>query len=151
MEWAVNAEFSMNRGLHEGEKDFFLTQAQWEYACRSGGKAEKYAGGDDVGSVAWYLWDNAGEKTHPVATKAPNGLDLHDMSGNVWEWCEDVYDSSAYGKNATRDPVMTSGGSGRVTRGGLIILANSVRCTYRHRGSPDFRDSFLGLRLLRPR
>jgi len=58
------------------------TEAEWEYAARSGGKKERYAGGDDIDSVAWYE-DNSGGSTHPVGKKAPNGLGIHDMSGNV--------------------------------------------------------------------
>jgi formylglycine-generating enzyme required for sulfatase activity len=66
------------------------TEAEWEYAARSGGKDEKYAGGDGVERVAWYRSNSRG-KTHPVGTKAPNCLGLYDMSGNVWEWCQDWY------------------------------------------------------------
>ena len=71
-------------------KNFRLpTEAEWEYAAR-GGKSGgyKYAGSDDVGSVAWY-YDNSSSKTHTVKTKSPNELGLYDMSGNVWEWCQD--------------------------------------------------------------
>ena len=66
------------------------TEAEWEYAARSGGKPEKYAGGSNVDIVAWYSRNSDGH-THPVGTKAPNGLDIYDMSGNVWELCEDIY------------------------------------------------------------
>ena len=70
-------------------------EAEWEYAARSGGQQEMYAGSDNVDRVAWCI-DNSGRSTHPVGTKAPNGLGIYDMSGNVWELCEDafIYDPS---------------------------------------------------------
>jgi formylglycine-generating enzyme required for sulfatase activity len=66
------------------------TEAEWEYAARSGGKKEKYSGSDDIDSVGWY-GNNSGYSTHPVGSKKPNGLGLYDMIGNVSEWCQDWY------------------------------------------------------------
>jgi len=79
------------------------TEAEWEYAARGGNKSigDKYAGGDNLGSVAWYE-DNSGGTTHNVGTKSPNELGLYDMSGNVWEWCQDWYDS--YSSSAQTNP-----------------------------------------------
>lgn len=70
------------------------TEAEWEIAARGGNESMgyKYAGGNDINEVAWYR-GNSSSKTHPVATKAPNELGLYDMSGNVFEWCSDWYDS----------------------------------------------------------
>ena len=127
------------------------TEAEWEYACRSGGKGERYSGGSDVDRVAWYD-SNSGNSTHAVGTKASNGLNIYDMSGNVWEWCEDVYDERAYSKHNRNNPVVTSGGSVRVDRGGgWYFNPGGVRCANRGGYAPGDRFKFLGFRLLRER
>jgi len=91
--------------LSKGAYEFRLpSEAEWEYACRSGGKPQKYAGGSDLDQVAWYH-GNSNRSTHAVATKAPNGLSLFDMNGNVNEWCEDVYRAWAYGKHKRNNPI----------------------------------------------
>ncbi|MDM8548475.1 SUMF1/EgtB/PvdO family nonheme iron enzyme [Desulfobacterales bacterium HSG2] len=92
------------------------TEAEWEYACRSGGKPEKYSGGSDADSVAWHL-TNSEKSTHSVGAKSPNGLGLYDMSGNVWEWCEDIYAKNAYNKHERDNPLHTRG-TCHVIRGG---------------------------------
>ncbi|MFZ7111220.1 MAG: formylglycine-generating enzyme family protein [Desulfatiglandales bacterium] len=124
------------------------TEAQWEYAARSGGREERYAGGGDVDAVAWYE-DNAGESTRPVGLKAPNGLGLHDMSGNVWEWCQDNFQSDAYRRHHPQNPVFTGKGPDRVIRGGSWNLdAWSVRCARRFSFREDFLAPGLGFRLV---
>ncbi|MGD9036179.1 MAG: formylglycine-generating enzyme family protein [Syntrophobacterales bacterium] len=80
------------------------TEAEWEYACRSGGKPEKYAGGSDLDQVAWYR-GNSNRSTHAVATKAPNGFGLFDMNGNVHEWCADSYNGHAYRTHKRDNPL----------------------------------------------
>lgn len=129
-------------------KQFRLpTEAEWEYAARGGRKSRgyKYAGSNDIGSVAWY-WDNSGNGTHPVATKQANELGVYDMSGNVWEWCSDWYGD--YQSSSQSDPQGPSSGSNRVRRGGgYYFIAMSCRVSYRSFNSPGYRGGDLGLRL----
>lgn len=93
------------------------TEAEWEYAAKGGLHSERllYSGSNDVDSVAWY-YDNSSEKIHKVGMKRPNALGIYDMSGNVWEWCEDWY--SRYNINFQNNPQGPKDGEGRVTRGG---------------------------------
>jgi formylglycine-generating enzyme required for sulfatase activity len=125
------------------------TEAEWEYAARSGGREEKYAGGDQPDSLAWF-GENSDGKTHPVGLKKPNGLALYDMSGNVWEWCQDVFDENAYTGNARKNPVTAGNGPDRVIRGGSFNLDDwSVRCARRFGFAADFSGPGLGFRLVR--
>ncbi len=131
------------------------TEAEWEFAARGGNSSQgyKYAGSNTIGDVAWY-YDNScalGSSspdygTHPVATKSPNELGLYDMSGNVWEWCQDWYGS--YSSSAQTDPVGPSTGSGRVLCGGSWAYdARSCRVSSRHPYDPSSTDGNRGLRL----
>ena len=123
------------------------TEAEWEYAARSGGKREKYSGGsDDVGQVAWYLWNAEGP--HPVGTRAPNGLGLHDMTGNVWEWTADWYGEAYYAASPRQSPTGPATGDRRVVRGGSYANeAFDVRACYRNFLPPDHRSGSKGFRL----
>ena len=137
--------------LNKNRYQFRLpTEAEWEYACRSGGKPETYSGGSlMIDRVAWY-GQNSGGGTHRVGTKAPNGLGLYDMSGNVWEWCEDVYTDDVYSKHSRNNPVNTKGGSGRVDRGGSWDFdARYCRSAYRYGDTPGYRYFNLGFRFAR--
>ena len=102
------------------------TEAEWEYAARSGGKAERYAGGNDLDAVAWYdatvqalpraLTD---PMFQPVGQRAPNGLGLYDMSGNVYELTSDWFEPGYYAKGPPRmNPTGPASGTARVKRGG---------------------------------
>ncbi|UCF95069.1 MAG: SUMF1/EgtB/PvdO family nonheme iron enzyme [Desulfobacterales bacterium] len=124
------------------------SEAEWEYAARSGGKKERYAGGDEAHPVAWFE-ENSGSTTHPVGTKIPNGLGLFDMSGNVWEWCRDTFRADAYEFHPQADPVCSGNGPDRVIRGGGWNLdAWSARCARRFSYPADFFGSALGFRLV---
>jgi len=123
-------------------------EAEWEYAAK-GGENHTYSGSDNVDSVAWY-GSNSGNKTHRVGTKQANGFGLYDMSGNVWEWVEDVYNKNAYSKHQRNNPIYTGKGSYRVLRGGSWnFSAGLVRSADRSAWGPGNRDYYLGFRVLR--
>jgi sulfatase modifying factor 1 len=109
------------------------TDAEWEWAAKGGRSAQGYtfAGSNDLNAVGWYS-DNSGGVTHPIGKKAANDLGLHDMSGNVWEWCWDV------------------NGTYRRMRGGCFSGPANF-CAVNHRGldDPDYRGPDCGLRLAR--
>jgi formylglycine-generating enzyme required for sulfatase activity len=125
------------------------TEAEWEYAARSGRKKEKYAGGNNLDDFAWYS-KNSNRATHPVGEKMPNGLGLYDMSGNVYEWCEDIYFKNAYIKHNKKNPVYLESNSGsRVLRGGAWNGdAGYCRAAGRRWGVPSRRNSVIGFRLV---
>jgi len=97
------------------------TEAEWEYAARSGGRDDRKWSGinseSEIGDYCWYYL-NSGDKVHPVGTKQPNGLRIYDMSGNVWEWCWDLYASDYYSNSPSDNPKGPASGSNRVIRGG---------------------------------
>jgi formylglycine-generating enzyme required for sulfatase activity len=131
------------------------TEAQWEYAAKGGNGSPGnyiYAGSNDSDEVAWYPYDNSGYETHEVGKKAPNGLGLYDMSGNVWEWCWDWYDY--YSDKTQTNPTVPASpvsGAGRVLRGGSWFhSAECLRSVFRNAYDPNNRDHCSGFRLVRP-
>ena len=123
------------------------TEAEWEFAARSGGKNEKYSGGDDADSVAWY-WNNSNETTHPVGQKEANELGIYDMSGNVWEWCLDRYDENYYNISHQNNPQGPDNGSTYVLRGGgWKNYPKDTRTTNRSQHKSYYRYYNLGFRL----
>ena len=125
------------------------TEAEWEFAARGGNKSNNYtySGSDNIDEVAWYS-SNSKYTTHDVATKAPNELGIYDMSGNVWEWCQDWYDSSYYKNAPSTNPTGPTKGSDRVLRGGSWNI-NAIYCrsAFRDIITPSGTINFLGLRL----
>ncbi|MFC7274757.1 formylglycine-generating enzyme family protein [Paractinoplanes rhizophilus] len=109
------------------------TEAEWEHACRAGTTRPRYG---ELGEIAWYR-ENSGERVHPVGGKRPNAWGLHDMLGNVWDWCWDLYDPEVYG-------------SYRVLRGGGWFDEHwSCRAGVRRRSHPSLRIDDVGFRLAR--
>ncbi|MGM9809841.1 MAG: formylglycine-generating enzyme family protein [Paludibacteraceae bacterium] len=132
-----------------GSKRFALpTEAQWEFAARGGNKSRnyKYAGSNNLSEVGWYD-NNSDNKTHLVGQKHPNELGLYDMSGNVWEWCQDWY--GPYSHTVQTNPQGTSSGMYHVCGGGSWCHVSS-RCRVSYRGNydPSFHSSSIGLRLM---
>ena len=124
------------------------TEAEWEYAARGGNKSRgyQYSGSNNLSDVAWYS-DNSGSKTHAVGIKQPNELGIYDMSGNVWEWCQDWYGN--YSSSFQTNPTGANSGSGRVCRGGSWYnTARNCRSSCRYYDTPDNRYYALGLRLV---
>lgn len=126
------------------------TEAEWEYAARSGGKNEKWAGTNSLGDVLDYAWvyTNSSLELHPVGQKKPNGLGLYDMSGDAWEWIADRYDLGYYVKSPKRDPQGPATGELRCARGGYWgDLPRAVRLSRRIGIKPDTRADGYGFRL----
>ena len=145
-----------------GKRFRLPTEAEWEYAARGGSKASyqtKYAGSNALGEVAWYR-DNSdvnysggiefeGRKlgTHTVGTKKPNALGIYDMSGNVWEWCNDWYGD--YSRGGITNPKGAATGSFRVIRGGSWHSnGRSTRVSARDSNNPSSGIINLGIRLV---
>ena len=122
------------------------TEAEWEYAARGGKYSHDYvySGGNDLDVVAWYR-NNGDVQTHAVAQKLPNELGLYDMSGNVYEWCQDWYDS--YSSEAQTNPTGPTSGTKRVMRGGNVGDTSSCRVSFRASNTPSSKANGLGLRL----
>ena len=145
--WVDCQEFITRLNQLTGKTFRLPTEAEWEYAARGGNKSQgyRYAGSNDMLSVAWCS-DNSENTTHPVATKAPNELGLHDMTGNVWEWCNDWY------ARYTADPQVNPAGPDtayhRVLRGGCWNGGDIYnRISYRDNFTPTGSNSSGGLRL----
>jgi formylglycine-generating enzyme required for sulfatase activity len=125
------------------------TEAEWEYACRAGTQT-RWSVGDDEARLADHAWydANAEGNPHPVGQKLPNPWGLHDMHGNVWEWCWDRY--GAYEPGFAQDPAGSLEGSDRLARGGSFLsLAGFLRSAIRVRGWPEGRGRGVGFRCVR--
>jgi formylglycine-generating enzyme len=164
--WYDTQEYIRWLNQKTGESYRLPTEAEWEYAARSGGKSQKYSWGNmnPSGNIAdepckrvyqdWTVWegyDDGYVYTAPVGSYKPNGLVLYDMTGNVWEWCQDWYGDNYYRSSPVNNPKGPSSGSGRVIRGGSWFnYPRSVRASDRYFNlPPDIRYCFLGFRLAR--
>lgn len=125
------------------------SEAEWEYAARGGKQSSGYAysGSNTIDEVAWYSENSS--SSHVVKSKVANELGIFDMSGNVWEWCSDWYQSDYYSTCPSDHPTGPSAGTLRVERGGSWgRYATSSRVAYRYCNAPNYRSSSIGLRLV---
>jgi len=128
------------------------TEAEWEYACRAG-STTRYSFGDSTEKLGDYAWwgPNSHQTTHPVGEKKPNACGLHDMHGNVWEWCTDSYGTDYCSQSPPSHLNGPSSGASRVLRGGSCLDGNPVafRCAYRACSPPEYRARSYGFRVAR--
>jgi len=127
------------------------TEAEWEYAARGATNNPDYlySGSDDINAVAWYE-SNSGQTSHPVGTKAPNGIGTYDMSGNVYEWCWDWYGYGYYSSSPQNNPTGPASGSYRMVRcGGWIDSAGGCQVARRSNHVPSCGSYVVGFRLCR--
>ncbi|UZR92602.1 formylglycine-generating enzyme family protein [Chondrinema litorale] len=156
--WEDVQEFIKLLNNQTGLKYRLPTEAEWEYAARNKGKTEKYAGTSTDSQLYRYanycddvcLANDDDNETQPVGSKTANGLGLFDMSGNVWEWCQDWYSSSYYSISPANDPTGPTSGTYKVIRGGSwYSIPNNTRTSYRNYESIDGKFADVGFRLVR--
>ncbi|MHA4843039.1 formylglycine-generating enzyme family protein [Flavitalea antarctica] len=126
------------------------SETEWEYAARGGVQWKDnylFSGSNDITAVAWQGDKNKGTETHPVGQKLPNQLGIHDMSGNVWEWCQDYYQSDVNLIPNDGSPYLTKSDS-RVLRGGCHHNW-AIHCTVskRYEIGEEFKDGCIGFRI----
>ncbi|MDR0893225.1 MAG: formylglycine-generating enzyme family protein [Mediterranea sp.] len=148
--WDDTQQFLCKLNAATGKNYRLPTEAEWEFAAR-GGKESKgflYSGSNNISYVGWHR-DNSWGRTHPVGYKRANELGIYDMSGNVWEWCNDWYDE--YPKRPQKNPQGPSHGTNRIGRGGSWGDEMSLcRVAYRSYIDPEDRSSLLGFRVVLP-
>ena len=165
--WEDAVAFAKWLSQETGQKYRLPTEAEWEYAARAGSKTSRFWGnnpdeackyanvGDLTAKERWSTWttfacNDGFAVAAPVGSFMPNGYGLNDMLGNVWEWCEDIYNSEAYGKLPKDNPVYEGSGEYRVIRGGGWSNGPlGIRSSHRVGLSPDFGHQSLGFRLVK--
>lgn len=153
--WNDAQEFIKKLNTQSSKQYRLPTEAEWEYAARSGGKDEKWAGTNEEDTLSRYAWYgiNSNKKTHKVGMKKPNSLGLYDMSGNVEEWCQDWYSESYYDESPKDNPSGPDNGELRVNRGSSWVHGNAFFAQASFRSSeikPGKGNFSNGVRLLLP-
>jgi formylglycine-generating enzyme required for sulfatase activity len=146
--WDNVQEFINQLNVVTGKQYRLPMEAEWEFAARGGNKSQgyKYSGSHNLNNVGWFK-DNSGDITHQVGTKMPNELGIFDMSGNVWEWCMDLY--GTYLASEQEESMVVFSGPYRVLRGGgWYCPASRCRVTYRDADKPDNFHCSYGFRLV---
>ncbi|RPJ81883.1 MAG: PEGA domain-containing protein [Deltaproteobacteria bacterium] len=136
--------------MNKGKFSFRLpSEAEWEYACKSGGQAERFSGGDRPNSVAWFK-NNSNRTTHSVGEKSPNNIGLFDMSGNLSEWVEDTYSADAYKFHNEKNPIHVKSSPNHVIRGGNWSQdEKNCRSAERDFAPAEERKKTIGFRLVK--
>ncbi len=151
--WSEVQDFIRKLNQMSGKGYRLPTEAEWEFAARSGGKKEKWAGtsiDSELGEYAWF-YDNCGKSTHPVGQKKPNSLGLYDMSGNVSEWVADWYGSKYYQNSPKDNPQGPMKGIYKVSRGGSWKdRSANIRVAYRFMDDPELPYSLQQIRAVGP-
>lgn len=138
--WYDVMDFIRRLNEKTGLKYRLPTEAEWEFAARTRGRSSVWSGTDSEANLAYFAWisENSNQKTHPVGSKRANALGLYDMSGNVWEWCQD----------RARVSKSSDSGEARVIRGGSWMMdCNYARTTAKETSSPESRFQDNGFRL----
>ncbi|RMH70618.1 MAG: hypothetical protein D6675_08825 [Gemmatimonadetes bacterium] len=128
------------------------TEAEWEYAARSGGLMQRWSGTDNELELPDYAWYsiNSNEQPQPVDAKRPNQAGIHDMSGNVWEWCSDWYDENYYSVSPEHNPKGPPEGRFNVLRGGSwFYAAEFIRTVSRNWSDPTYTNGSRGFRVVK--
>ena len=154
--WNDIQEFIRKLNVATGKQYRLPTEAEWEYAARGGSKSQgyKYSGSNDIAAVAVYEKNsyalgkhNSAYGTHTIASKAPNELGIYDMSGNVSEWCQDLYGN--YTSSSQTNPQGASSGNFRVHRGGDWFCGTECsRVSHRNQGITYNGINLNGFRLV---
>jgi len=148
--WDDVQEFIFKLNRETGKNYRLPTEAEWEYAAKSGGKKERWSGTGFESELDIYAWyePNAATKTQPVGQKMPNGIGLYDMSGNVWEWVQDRFGKDYYQDSLKDNPPGPEKGYERVLRGGSWYNHSwAIRTTYRVWVGPSYKTDNAGFRI----
>lgn len=153
--WSNIQQFIERLNAMTGKSFRLPTEAEWEYAARGGQQSQGYifSGSNSIDEIAWYA-ENASRRSHPVAQKKPNELGLYDMTGNLWEFCQDDMDAKAYRYHQTINPLFDNGRgadkvSMKVIRGGGYEFAANESDVYKRDGATsNVRMPDIGFRLV---